>query len=120
MVDYVKPDPYRAFSGFGDPLAAPITPRIQVDAVYGVVSTDLETLTSGGGAVSEADATFTLSSGTGSGDYAVLRSRRVCRYRPGQASRFRFTAAFPPTSDPRKPSANTSGSAPCSGNRIWG
>ena len=50
MTTYPTPDPSRAYSGFWDPLAAELTPRVQIDAVYGVVSTDVEALTQGGGA----------------------------------------------------------------------
>lgn len=97
---FVKRDPDSLVSGFGDPLAAELTPRVQIDAVYGVIDTDVQTITRGAGTVTEADATFVIESGAGAGDYAVLRSRRIIRYRPGQASRLRFTAAFDATSDP--------------------
>ncbi len=95
---YVKPPPYSLLSGFGDAVSVEATPRVQIDAVYGVLETDHQTLVSGG-SVAVDDATFVLNSGTGFGDFAVLRSKRIVRYRPGQATRFRFTAGFPETSE---------------------
>lgn len=82
-------------SAFGELLATHTTPRVQIDAIYGLlVGTDHEIFTSAGGSATAANALFTCGTGTGVGAYGVVRSRRLVRYRPGQGSRARFTAAF--------------------------
>lgn len=100
MAYFVKPDTNQFLSGFRDFVVAEASPRVQIDAVCGVVGTDVEPITSGAGSISVESSTFVLDSGAGAGDFATIRSKRVVRYRPGQASRYRFTAAFAPTSDP--------------------
>ena len=81
-------------TAFGEPVANPITPVIQLDGLYGLQSRNFETYAAFGGS---ADATETLmrcQSGTNQYGYGVLRSRRAVRYRPGQGALARFTAAF--------------------------
>lgn len=82
-------------SGFGELFCIEPTPRIQIDAAYGILTTDVETLTDGvsGGATASAGL-FTCTTGTGVGGYGVIRSRRVVRYRPGQACLLRFTSLY--------------------------
>lgn len=81
---------------FGELIVAGLTPRVQIDATYGVVDTDHETLTDGSsGTATAAGSLFSVTTGVGSGGYGVLRSRRLARYRPGQGLRARFTAMFP-------------------------
>lgn len=84
-----------ATTAFGEPFAIPLTPVIQIDAVYGLNPRDWETFTAGNGSVSTNTSVITLSSGTSVGSYAVARSKELLRYRPGQGAVTRFTAAFP-------------------------
>lgn len=81
-------------SAFGEPYAIPITPILQLDALYGLPSTEFETfIASSGTATTERDM-FKVSTGTSVGGYGVIRSRRLARYRPGQGMMARFTASF--------------------------
>lgn len=49
MASIVPRNPDSLVSGFGDPVTVELTPRVQIDAVYGVVSTDHQTLLLAGG-----------------------------------------------------------------------
>ena len=80
--------------GFGELITADLEPRLQVDAVYGVDTSDVQTFEASGGQATASDGLFTCSTGTTDGAYAVIRSKRVIRYRPGQASLYRFAAKF--------------------------
>lgn len=80
-------------TAFGEPVAVPITPVIQLDGLYGLQTKNFETFSAGTGSVA-ADPLMTCSTGTGIGGYGVIRSRRAVRYRPGQGALTRFTAAF--------------------------
>lgn len=83
---------------FGEIVQAPLTPRVQIDAVYGALTTDVETLTDGvSGTATTSGNLFTCTTGVTVGGYGVTRSRRLIRYRPGQGVRLRFTAMFPST-----------------------
>lgn len=80
---------------FGELLVAEMTPRVQIDAVFGLLSTDHETLTDGSsGSVTTSGSMFICQTGTSVGGYGVLRSRRIVRYRPGQGMRLRFSGLF--------------------------
>lgn len=82
-------------SGFDEDVAVTITPRIQIDAVYGALTTDVVTLTSGtASAATASGGLFVCTSGTDSGGYGVVRSRRIARYRAGQGTRIVGTALF--------------------------
>lgn len=83
-----------ASTAFGEALTASPTPRVQIDAVCGVLTTDHQTVTASGGTVGAANALFVCQTGTGAGGYAVLRSRRILRYRPGQGCQALFTSLY--------------------------
>jgi hypothetical protein len=80
--------------GFGGLHAVELHPRVQIDAVYGLLDTDHEALTASGGTAVASNGQFVCTTGTTVGAYAVIRSRRLCRYRAGQAVRLMFTARF--------------------------
>lgn len=82
-------------TAFGEVVVATPTPRVQIDAIYGLLATDVETLTASGGAATAPSGIFRCTTGTSVGGYGVVRSRRIGRYRPGQGMRIRFTARFP-------------------------
>ena len=83
-------------TAFGEVLVAAGTPRVQIDAPYGLLTTDTETLLGvPSGTATAASSLFTVTSGTAVGGYGVVRSRRIVRYRPGQGIRLLFTAMFP-------------------------
>ena len=88
-----KPGPAER-SAFGEPISVPIIPVIQFDAVYDIDPRELETFTALGGNVSQHDSHFVVDAKTSYGGYAVLRSKRILRYRPGQGGLARFTAKF--------------------------
>lgn len=81
-------------TAFGEPLAIPLTPVIQLDAIYGITSNDYETFTATTGNVESSGSIFLTHTGTGAFGYGVIRSRRLLRYRPGQGALARFTAGF--------------------------
>ena len=81
-------------SGFGELLTTQLTARVQIDAVYGLLSSDTETFTATGGSTTASNSMFVCQSGTSVGGYGVIRSRRHITSRPGQSVRCRFNAKF--------------------------
>lgn len=79
---------------FGEQIVSNNTSVIQLDGVYGVLER-VETFTTGTGTVTLDDNQFTCATGATLGSYAVVRSKRAIRYRPGQGVVFRFTSLFP-------------------------
>jgi hypothetical protein len=80
-------------SAFGETLAVPLNPVIQEEAIYGIPK-GLEQFTQGTGIVSVVNSKMHIESGVDAYSYAVLRSRRTVRYRPGQGASARFTAKY--------------------------
>jgi len=80
-------------SSFGDKLTVELTPRISIKAVYGVRS-DVQTFTATGGSATASNSEFVLQTGTSSGGYGVLWSRRPLVYVPGVGAEARVTARF--------------------------
>lgn len=79
---------------FGDLIAQPLTPLIQMDFVHGI-----NTQTGVGSVVTTGVADTNLSrlrlqTGTGAAGSAVFQSRKPAKYRAGQGVVARFTAAF--------------------------
>lgn len=86
-----------ARSAFGELLTVSPTPIVQLDALRGVDAADMTTLASGTGATAGTDAAelvFKVESGTSSNGDAHILSKKYMKYRPGQGSLSRFTAAF--------------------------
>lgn len=83
-------------SAFGEMLSAPITPVIQLDALYGFDPREFQSFTANGGSILQdtARTLFQAHTGTQAYGYAVIRSNRSARYRPGQGLMARFTAMF--------------------------
>lgn len=81
-------------SAFGEQIALPITPVIQLDGLYGLSEKNFETFSATGGSADTTNTLMRVQTGTSIGGYGVLRSRRAVRYRPGQGAMSRFTAAF--------------------------
>jgi len=82
-----------ANSAFGENVSVPITPVLQLDGLYGLNSDRFELYTSATG-ITTSNTLMTVKTGTGAGGYAVIRSKRAVRYRPGQGALARFTAKF--------------------------
>ena len=82
-----------ASSAFGESIAVPVTPVLQLDGLYGLNTNKFETYTSGTGIVTS-NTLMKASTGTGAYGYGVVRSKRAVRYRPGQGALARFTAQF--------------------------
>lgn len=84
-----------AVTAFDEPIAVPITPVIQADAMYGL-DPDFWTTTklNGGNIDITGYNTWQVSSGTSPGGYARLATTKYMTYQPGQGSSFRWTAAF--------------------------
>ena len=86
-----------ARSAFGELLSVSPTPIVQLDALRGVDAADMTTLASGTGATAGTDAAkivFKVQSGTSSNGDAHILSKKYMKYRSGQGSLSRFTAAF--------------------------
>ena len=86
--------PAAALSAFGEPIAVPIIPIIQLDGLYGLDPYEFETFTFGTGSSTTNGQLIQAQTGTGAYGYGVVRSNRVARYRPGQGMMARFTAMF--------------------------
>jgi hypothetical protein len=82
------------YSSFGEPISVPIEPIIQLDALYGLDPREFETLSASTGSYESTGTLFKTHTGTGAFGYAVIRSNRILRYRPGQGAMLRFTAGF--------------------------
>lgn len=82
---------------FGDMATSQASPVVQIDAVYNLRTSDVETFidsSPGTGSVTTSGSMFVCQTGAGVGGYGVVRSRRLIRYRPGQGIRLRGTAMF--------------------------
>lgn len=92
---YIESEGASARSAFGERLSVPITPVIQLDAIYGFDPRHVQTLTysASGVAISE-NGMFKVSAGSDSNSYGVIRSTNFLRYRPGQGALARFTASY--------------------------
>lgn len=83
-------------SAFGTIETGELTPIMQGDFVYGLNNQLWNTaVTSGTGATVDTDASrLRIQSGTASGGYAYITSRKILRYRAGQGMTVRFTPLF--------------------------
>lgn len=79
---------------FGDLVAAPPTPVLQLDFTSGInIQTGVETEVNSA-TVDTSAGRLRLQSGTNAAGSAIFNSKRVARYRPGQGVTARFTTAF--------------------------
>ena len=86
-----------ARSAFGELLSVSPTPIVQLDALAGIDSQDITVYNAGSGSASGTDSNsllFQIQTGTTSTGDAHLLSKKYMKYRPGQGSMSRFTAAF--------------------------
>jgi len=83
-------------SAFSSLLTESLSPEVQLNFVFGINLRQVHEEDSGttGAAVSAANSLVTLSTGTDATGYALLESRRLIRYRPGQGILARFTTIF--------------------------
>ncbi len=82
-------------SGFGELEVVSPTPTSQVSFVYGLNPLLVTSQTYGAGASASAvNGEAVLSSGTSNDGYARLISKKVAKYRPGQATLARWTARY--------------------------
>jgi len=83
-------------SAFGEQLSVPLTPVIQLDALYEFDPREFQTFSGLGGSILQdtAKTLFQAHTGTQPYGYAVIRSNRSARYRPGQGLMARFTAMY--------------------------
>lgn len=80
---------------FGEAISLGLSPRVQLDFVYGINGKTTEVFSATGGSVGTDTGMVHCQSGTSVGGYGLLWSKRVLRYRPGQGTRFRWTAMIP-------------------------
>jgi hypothetical protein len=73
-------------SAFGEQIAIPITPVIQLDGLYGLQARNFETFDAFGGSADTTNTLMRTQTGTSQYGYGVIRSRRAVRYRPGQGA----------------------------------
>ena len=81
-------------SSFNEPISVPITPVVQIDGLYGLNSRYFETFEDSGGVTDTTPTLMRCQTNTTIGAFAVIRSARTVRYRPGQGALARFTAAY--------------------------
>ena len=82
-------------SAFGEPYAVTITPIVQLDAIFGIDDIlQYQRYSALGGTTSAQDSQYVVSASDTQYSYAVLRTRRFLRYRPGQGGLCRFAARF--------------------------
>lgn len=82
-------------SAFGEPIAVEHRPIVQLDAIYGI--NDLlsyQTYSALGGTTTAQDSQYVVAASDTQYSYAVLRTRRFLRYRPGQGAMCRFAVRF--------------------------
>jgi hypothetical protein len=92
-VEQTKVSP-TGMSAFGENLSVTVTPVIQLDALYGYDPREFQIFQQFGGVVDPSGTLFKCHTNTDPYGYAVIRSNRIIRYRPGQGVVARFTAAF--------------------------
>jgi hypothetical protein len=89
----------KPLTAFGEVMVAQPSPRVQIDATYGIRATDVIQYTKNNSAItSENTGTgfeFKVSTGTNAAGCARMQSRKIVRYKTGQGSLFRFTGRFP-------------------------
>ena len=81
-------------SVYGESIAVPLTPVVQLDGLYGLDSRQFQQFSAFGGTVDTTNTLMRCQTGTTQYGYGVLRSRRAVRYRSGQGALTRFTAMF--------------------------
>lgn len=79
---------------FGSIHVENLYPVFQSDAIYGINSQLIKTITGLGGSIVEEDSQLILSTNTGIGGNATIQSKKRLRYRPGQGCVVRYTAVF--------------------------
>ena len=90
---YLKVGIAEPLTAFGEVRSSQPSPIIQMDSVYGAMD-NTETFTASGGTVTASAGNIECAITTTVGSYAVFRSRRALRYRPGQGALFRWTSIF--------------------------
>lgn len=81
-------------SPFGDLIAQPLTPLIQMDFVHGLNTQTSSTSIVTTGVADTSSGRLRLQTGTGAAGSAVFLSRRPAKYRPGQGIIWRGTTAY--------------------------
>ena len=81
-------------SAFGEYAVSEITPVVQLDPIYGLPTNGFQTYSFTSGIATTRNSLFVAETGTSAYGYAVVRSKRFLRYRPGQGGVARFTAGF--------------------------
>lgn len=82
-------------SAFGEPIAIEHRPIVQLDAIYGINDVlSYQTYSALGGTTTAQDSQYVVSASSTTYSYAVLRTRRFLRYRPGQGAMCRFAVRF--------------------------
>jgi hypothetical protein len=81
-------------TSYGELTSVNLEPQVQIDGIYGILTTDMNSYLSGTGAVAASNSLITVSSGTTVNSYAFLLSRNYLAYRPGQGVRLRITGQF--------------------------
>jgi hypothetical protein len=79
---------------FGSVHCESMTPVFQTDAVYGINSGQVATVTSGTGTATATNSLFSVSTGTTALSQGVILGRKRLRYRPGQGIIARFAGKF--------------------------
>ena len=82
-------------STFGDLRVVDLQPKVQLQAPYGIIDTQiLETFNATGGSVDVNNNLFRCQSGTSVGGYGVIRSKDTVHYNAGEGVVCRLTSKF--------------------------
>lgn len=81
-------------SAFDEMLIAEATPQVQLQFPYNINTDLINVTTTGTGTVTQNDNKAVLQTGASINSEAVIESKRVLKYQPGQGAALRFTAIF--------------------------
>jgi len=86
-------------SAFGESLSVSPKPAVQVSFAYNIHADIVSTQTANGGTITQSDGSAVLSTSANIAGSAILESKDVVRYGPGQGVIARFAASFAPPRD---------------------
>lgn len=93
--DYPMPVTIRdPLSPFGELIQVTPTPMVQVSFMYGILTEVVNQDVESSGSISSADSVASVSTGASSDGRAILRTKGILSYRPGQGALANFTGYF--------------------------
>lgn len=81
-------------TAFGELMTEDNVPVVQVDAIYGLLTDDIEAINGLGGTATSSDQMFVAQTGTSVGGFSLIRTNRVLHFNSGEGSMLRISALF--------------------------